>query len=164
MLILAFGISGALYFIFDAMQFGDRVAAQQHVSCKDQLDIITIPLNEFKIQADKNEIWYGGQLYDVSSYTIENGLARVAVYHDKDEEGLVKSLADSFESNDKCASASGPHILKHKVHHPNDGKVLTAPCVLAGGITYSIQHLGPPFFSFSLQVCSAVIKPPPRVS
>ena len=164
LLILAFGVSGACYFFFDAMQAKDKIEARERISAKDKLDIITIPLKDFKALEGANEIWYGGELYDVAGYTIENGIAYVTVYHDKDETGLVKGVAESFESSDRSNNSSGPHIEKHKIHYPNDGKILAACNELRRFTAPAADHHEPRFLSVSLQVYSAIIKPPPRLS
>ncbi len=164
LLILVFGVSGASYFFFDAMQTKDKIEARERISAKDKLDIIRIPLKDFKGLEGANEIWYGGELYDVAGYSIENDIACVTVYHDKDETGLVKGLAERFESSDRSNIRSGPHIEKHKIHYPNDGKILVTTHVLRHFTAPGTYHNEPRFLSVSLQVYSAVIKPPPRLS
>ena len=164
LLILTFGISGTLYFFFDAVQFRDKLAAREHISSQDKLDVITIPLKDFKIQERDGEIWYGGQLYDVASYSIEGDVACVSVYLDSEEGGLVKNIVASFEPNDKPASDFGTHIAKHKIHYPNDGKVLVSTFALTRLLATKTYHPESRFLSASIQVCYAVIKPPPRMS
>jgi len=164
LLILAFSISGTLYFFFDAMQFRDKLAAQEQISSGKKLEVIRIPLKDFKIQDSDNEIWYGGQLYDVASYTVENDFACVVVYRDTEETELVQTIAQSFESVGKYTPANGSHILKHKIHSPNDGKILVTPLSLTPFTALQLQHTKLHTLPHSLQVHSAVIKPPPRLS
>ncbi len=146
------------------MQFRDKMAAQEHISSKNKLDVITIPLKDFKIHQDDNEIWYGGQLYDVAGYTVEGDVVCVSVYLDKEEEGLVNNIVASFEPNDKSITNDGTHIVKHKMHYPNDGKVLVSTFVLRKMVASKTYHPESRFLTHSLQISDAVIKPPPRLS
>ena len=159
---LSFGVSGMLYFFFDAAQYKDRVAAHKRVAEREGLDVIKIPLKDFKLLVGDDELWYGGRMYDVSCYTTVNDTVCVSVFHDRDEERLVKSISDSFEPNDKCISDNNVHIVKYKVHFPDDGKILTSRFTLKRVMTpKSSGHL-PHLLSHSAPVYTSVIKPPPR--
>ena len=163
MLMLILCVGAMSYFVFDAMQAGDKIAANEFVREKDKLAVIEIPLKDFEAQKHNREVWYGGRLYDVSSYSVSGDVAYVTVYHDTDEEVLVKNMAESIEGTDKYLPA-GSHIAKHKIHTPNDGKILVGhqPIVWVG--ICEVKHHELRYLPESLQVCSAVIKPPPRTA
>ncbi len=157
-----FGISTLFYFFFDAQQVHFKLEAGQNIRSNTSLEIIKLPVNEFLKTNSGDELWVNGKLYDIKSYSVENGTASVTVYHDNNEEGLVKNLAESFTQDDKYTTDNSVHINKHRLHAPDDGKVLVAPYVFAYVSIEKVQLLFPPAEDACLLFVSGVVKPPPE--
>ena len=161
LLLLSFSISGLLYVFYDVALFDLKVEAGNNIAAHEHLQTIKIPAREFNNR--KDEVWHGGRLYDVSSYTVVNDTVFVTVLHDDREEALVKNIADSFEPNEKCTSDNGVHIVKHRTHTPGDGKVLITPYRMEIVTRNNDACL---FLSQSTTIHTeadpAILKPPPR--
>ena len=162
-LMLAFGISGMMYFIMDGAQLHYKVAAGDRISQKTNLDIIKMPLKDLKAQAGANELWHDGKLYDISSYVVVGDTAFVSVFHDGDEESLVKNIVASFETGNEFCPDNGQHISKHKLHVPNDGKILAAQYSTSHLVVADEISLVPYFLYYGSVTYTTVIKPPPRI-
>ena len=160
---LAFSISGMMYFFMDGAQLQYKVAASDHISQKTSLDIIKMPLKDLRAQAGANEVWHDGKLYDISSYSVIGDTAFVSVFHDGDEEKLVKDITASFETGNEYCPDNGHHISKHKVHVPNDGKILPVQYALTRIMGADEEYLIPYFLYYASVAHTSVIKPPPRI-
>ena len=163
---LALGVSAMIYFFFGIAQFQYKITARENIAKQKELSVIKIPVNEFKKQANNDEVWYGGKLYDISSYTIENNIAYVVIFHDEQEESLMKSIADNFELYDKYVSDNAVHIVKHKVHIPDDNKIKISTTALAliCDATEKTSESLPYFIKYSSPLYGNVLKPPPDLS
>jgi hypothetical protein len=158
---LCFSISTLFYFFFDAQQLSFKLEADINIRTGKNIEVVTLPAAEFLKCQSGDELWLNGALYDIKSYSIENGIATVSVYHDTNEEGLVKNLSGSFDQDNICATDNGVHLSKHRLHMPDEGKVLVAPT--------TITHIRPEkttllfcLHSYGEQlIVSCVIKPPP---
>lgn len=160
-LLLCFGISTLMYFFFNAAQMHFKIEAGESMLLKSNLEIIKLPLNEFRNNKTDDEVWANGRLYDISSYTVENDTVYISVFHDKDEETLVKGMAASFDQNDQNTSDNLSHLGKHSLPNPNDGKILFIPFSLNNVIAGKCHHLLPFYTEDIISVSSSVIKPPP---
>lgn len=162
----ALGLSAMIYFFFGIAQFQYKVVAKKNLVCGEGLSTIRIPLSDFKKQSGNNEVWYGGKLYDVSSYSIEKDSASVVIFHDEQEESLIKSIADNFEPNDKYAPGDGVHIVKHRIHIPDDIKIKPTITALHLGFSASSKTEDPlPYFiQYSATAHASILKPPPDLA
>ena len=162
----ALGISAMIYFFFGIAQFQYKIAAQNNIDSREGLSIIKIPLTDFNKQAGNNEVWYGGKLYDISSFSIEKDSASVVIFHDEQEESLIKSIADNFETNDKYAPDNGVHIVKHRIHIPDDVKIKPTAAALYLNLDF-IATTKPPlpyFIQYSSPAHASILKPPPDLA
>jgi hypothetical protein len=164
LLMLSVSISAMLYFFYDVEQFHYKMEARQDIKVNQRLQIVKLSLKEFRDKNDPDEVWVNGELFDVSSYVIINDTAFVTVLHDEHEESLVKDIVSSFEPNDKYATDNISHVCKHRIHIPDDGKILVAPYAIKFLSTASVDHPSPRFTEHASQIPLEVIKPPPRVS
>ena len=162
--LLALAISGMMYFFFGLAQLQFKKEARQNIVSDRGLYTIRISLKDFNKQAGENEFWYGGKLYDISSYTIQNDSVCVTIFHDEQEESLVKTIATNFEPCDKDISDNSVHIVKHRPHIPDDGKVLVARYELPSLRLTKVFHPLPYLIHYSVPVYSTVLKPPPQLS
>jgi hypothetical protein len=99
-----------------------KLSANSYLAEHEDLQNIHIPKNEFN---NTSEIWYKGELYDAGSYTLVNDTIIVAVYHDNNEEELIKAIAACFETNDNYYNDGQIHLCKHRTLIPNGDKVLS---------------------------------------
>ena len=133
-----------LYFFFDAAQLHFKMEAGESVLVKSNLEIIKLPIAEFRNNKTGDEVWVNGRLYDIGSYTVANDTACISVFHDNNEEALVKGMAASFDINDQNTTDNSSHLTKHRLCNPDDGKVLVAPfsmhTVIAGKNQYLLLH------------------------
>ena len=152
-----------VYFFFGIAQFQYKITARKNIAAQKELSVIKIPLNQFKKQANNNEVWYGGKLYDISSYTIQGNTAFVVIFHDEQEESLIKSIADNFEPYDKYVSDNTVHIVKHKVRIPDDNKIKVSatPLELICDVSEKKNAPLPYFIKYSSPLYGNVLKPPP---
>lgn len=163
LLLLCFSISALLYLFFDVAQYSYKLAAERNISNKEYLYTIKIPAKELKDIKDDKEVWVGGKLYDVSSYVIINDTAIVSVFHDEDEEGVIKNIVSSFEPDDKYCSDNIVHISKHKIHVPDYGKILVAPYTISFSEAKKNHYPATCITGNPPRVSIAIIKPPPRL-
>ncbi len=160
---LALGISAMMYFFFAIAEFDYKNTANQNIAGNKDLNTIKIALKDLHIQKGNDELWYAGQLYDISSYTVEGDSAVVVLFHDEHEESLVKSIADNFESYDKYVTDNGTHIVKHRIHIPDDSKILVDTHTLTR-MMFTQKHIPLPYFTkYASPVYSSILKPPPRL-
>ena len=121
-----------------------------------------MPASEFRESKETDEIWRNGKLYDIAGFTISNDTAIVSVYHDNNEESLVYQIAESFEPNESCSSDNIVHLIKHKIHLPDNSK-LVAYCNFDNSVVY-IKQIS--FFVHLPAFCStfhgSVPVPPPN--
>jgi hypothetical protein len=164
LLLLAFGISGLLYVFYDAAQYIDKAEAQKSITADAQIQVIRLSLKEFSSLKETDEIWAGGKLYDISSYTIENDSVEIRVYHDEKEESLINCIAASFEPFSSCTSENNcHHFAKHHIHPPADAKILATPyCINFRSIGNTRQVISR-FLEYPSFIYTAIIKPPPRM-
>ena len=162
----ALGISAMVYFLFGIAQFQYKIAAQNNIDSRKGLSTIKIPLTDFNKQAGNNEVWYGGKLYDVSSFSIEKDSVCIVIFHDEQEESLIKSIADNFETNDKFAPDNGVHIVKHRIHIPDDVKIKpTATTLLLNSAAIKKTDNPLPYFiQYSSAAHAGILKPPPDLA
>jgi len=164
LLLLSFGISGLLYVVYDVAQFYDKMEAEINIGSKEHLQVIKLPLKEFKGKDQIKEVWAGGRLYDVSSYTIVKDTAIILAFHDEDEEGLVNSITESFDPyNSYVYDNSTNHIYKHHIHPPVDNNILVAPYSINFMEKNNPGLLLARFIEYSPHLYSAIVKPPPRL-
>ncbi len=136
--------------------------ARETISTQKGLYTIKIPLKDFDKLVNNGEIWYGGKLYDVSSYTIENESASVVIFHDEQEEGLVKTIINNFEPYDQYIADNTVHIVKHRIHAPDDSKILVTQQLLYHFNTTTAYEPLPYFSNYISQAYTTVLKPPPN--
>ena len=150
-----------LYLFYDVTQFRFKIAAQQHISSETQLETIKIPLSEFRTNMEADEIWLNGKLYDVASYSITKDTVSISVFHDNNEESLVHQIAESFEPNESCSSDNIVHLSKHKIHLPDNYKLVPGnPIGLS--VTSNIQAQYSVYLSsFSSTFQGSILVPPP---
>ncbi len=152
-----------MYVFYDVAQFSFKIAAGKNILEKTDLQVIKVPVNEVRSAGNDKEIWVGGKLYDVSGYVIVDDTAIVSVFHDEDEEGIVKSIVSCFEPNEKCCTDNIVHVSKRHVHAPNDNKILVEPFTVSycvGAVSYHSLSFFKDYFSL---FSTSVIKPPPKV-
>ena len=161
---LALGISAMMYFFFGITQFHDKILAHETIAAQKGLNTIKIPLKDFNTQAKNDEVWYGGQLYDISSYSIEHDSVSVVIFHDEQEEGLIKNIAAGFDPYDKYISDNVEHIIKHRIQVPDDSKILVAPYFLKLASVVTTSHTLPYFINYLSPVYPTILKPPPDLA
>ena len=120
-LILFFSTTSLLYVLYDASMWAAKLSANSHLAEHEDLPNIHIPKNQFN---NSSEIWYKGELYDVGSYTLVNDTIIVSVYHDNNEEEIIKAIAACFETNDSYSNDGQVHLCKYRTLIPNSDKVL----------------------------------------
>ena len=160
------GASAMIYFFFGIAQFQYKIIAEHIIAEQRGVTSIKIPLSDFKKQSDNKEIWYGGKLYDVSRYSIENDSVCLAIFHDEQEESLIKRIADNFEPSDSYAPNDGVHIVKHRIHIPDDVKIKPTATILHLylTVTYKKGDLLPYFIQYSSGAHASILKPPPDIA
>ena len=163
LLMLSVSISALLYFFYDVSQCRFKMEAQTDIKAREHLEIVKISLTDFRNRSSSDEVWVNGNLYDVSSYVIINDTAFVTVLHDENEEGLIKNIVDSFEPNDKYATDNLTHVCKHRIHVPDDGKILVAAYTIKLVSATSVGHSSRPFAERFSLIPFGVVKPPPKV-
>jgi hypothetical protein len=162
MLLISFGISALLYLFFDVAQLQFKLEAKEHITSKSGLQTVRLSVNEFNKNKEKDELWLDGKLYDISSYAIISDYVLVTVFHDEREEGLVKSIVDSFEPNDRLANDHTVHLSKHRIHMPESGKVLVARYTIKAALLSGDYLSTLRVSEFIPQLFASVIKPPPK--
>ncbi len=91
-----------------------------------------------------------------------NDTVVVTVMHDEQEESLVKNIFDSFEPNDRVTTDNFTHIYRHRIHLPDDSKIMTRVFVLSAHTTKSVALFAPYNLPYTSPVSCGVVKPPPR--
>jgi len=162
----ALGVSAMIYFFFGIAQFQYKITAENNIATRQGISTIKIPLSDFKKQSGNDEVWYGGKLYDVSSYSIENDSVCLVIFHDEQEESLIKSIADNFEPNDKYAPNDGVHIVKHRIHIPDDIKIkpTATSLLLSFKVASQTEDPLPYFIQYSSPAFARILKPPPDLA
>ena len=160
----ALAISAMMYFFYGIAQFRYKMAAHENIAAQKELNTIKISLKDFNARAGNDEIWYAGKLYDISSYTIEGDYATIVIFHDQQEESLVKNIINNFEPYDKYISDNTPHIVKHRIHPPDDNKILVSTQTLLSARHTKAQYSLSYFIKYTTPVYSSVIKPPPDMA
>lgn len=161
---LALGISAMMYFFFEIAQFQDKITAHETILAQKGLSTIKMPLKDFNTQAQNDEVWYGGQLYDISSYSIEHDSVCVVIFHDEQEESLIKGIAAGFDPYDKYISDKVEHIVKHRIQVPDDSKILVTPYSLKLAAVINTIHTLPYFINYFSPVYPTILKPPPDLA
>jgi len=161
-LILCLSISSLLYLFFDVAQLRFKGEAQENIRSDEQLQVIKLSLQDFRNRKGSDEVWVNGNLYDISSYTIVNGEVFVTVFHDSNEESLVKNIADSFEPNDKYCGDNIVHVCRHRIHLPDDVKILPGRHTICFAGRANKFEVLPYFNDYYSVLNNAVIKPPPK--
>jgi lipopolysaccharide export LptBFGC system permease protein LptF len=160
-LMLGFGISAFVYLFFDAAQFRVKEQARTEMSAGEHLETIKLSLNEFSQYRDNDEIWVNGRLYDISSYKVVNDQVFISVFHDNNEEGLVKVLSEQFDNSGAYATGNSEHVSKHITHAFDDGKILANSFSLDVIFVMDAVHPPAPHEGNLAQQACSVIKPPP---
>ena len=111
-----------MYIVYDASIWETKLVAHDHLKGEEELPVIHIPQSEFN---NTVEVWYKGELYDVSRYTQVNDTIIATVYHDNNEEELIKVIAACFETNEELSNDGQVHLWKHRTVIPNGDKVLS---------------------------------------
>lgn len=162
LLLISFSISALLYLFFDVAQLQFKMEAKRDIAVKNKLQTIRLSIGEFNKNKEKDEVWINGKLYDISSYVIIDDEVLVSVLHDEWEEGLVKSIVDSFEPNDRYVNDNFTHLGKHRIHMPDDGKVLVTRYAIKIVLPLDISMACFSTVDYAPQLIASVIKPPPR--
>lgn len=161
---LSFGVSVMLYLFFSVAQVQFKIEAHNEIAASQHLQTIKLSLSEFNNARGKDELWLNGRLYDVHSYVVVNDSVFVSVFHDEDEESIVKIIADSFEPNDKSINDGTVHLSRCRVHLPSDGKALPERYFVRfvpGLVTSRSSSVVQEHF---IHLSFSVIKPPPKVA
>jgi hypothetical protein len=115
---LIFGVNILFYYLyFSISEVKDKIEA--HIALlegerKDDLQLLTIPKADFR---QDDEIWYEGQMYDVSSYTIVGDSVQLQVWHDVKEESLVAYYSARMNEGKDFLSGNATHLSKiHKTY------------------------------------------------
>lgn len=161
---IALAISAMMYFFYGIAQLKYKMDAGESIASHQGLHTLKVSLKDFNKLACKNEIWYEGQLYDVSNYTITGEIVYIVVFHDEHEESLVKNAIDNFEPYDKYISDNTVHIVKHRIHPPDDSKILVTPFILQNIAAAKVYVPMPYFINYSSPVYSHILKPPPDMA
>jgi hypothetical protein len=162
LIMLSIGVSGMLYVFFDVAQLHFKMEAQEEAKVSACLQTIKVPVKEFITRKEQNEIWENSNLYDVRSYVIINDTAFVSVLHDEGEEGLVKSIVDSFGPGDTYSADNIVHVCKHRIYPPEIGKVIVEKYTICFVGPLDIFKSGSQVKEHFCKVATDVIKPPPR--
>jgi hypothetical protein len=159
---LCFGVSALFYFFFDAAQVAVKTEAAERVASGRQLEVISMSLADFNAGKTDDEVWIGGSLYDISSYSVSGNEVQVTVFHDKGEEVLVKSVVSAFDQNDQPGTTH--QIGKRHAVTFNDGKILIRPFSLS----FVPFQNSTPYTLFTEpgvnQLCPYVATPPPNAA
>ena len=161
---LALCISAMMYFFYGIAQLQYKIKAQENIATQKGLNTIKIPLKDFNTQTSNDEVWYGGQLYDISSYSIEHDSVCVVIFHDEQEESLIKNIVAGFDPYDKYISDNVEHIVKHRIQVPDDSKILVAPYSLKLAAITNTGHTLPYLINHFSPVYSTILKPPPDLA
>jgi len=101
------------------MYFSQRYAFEQSAfkliaSNKKELNTI-LQLSELEFQLakfDEHELFINGELYDIASKEIKNGIVTVKVFRDTEEESFLKNAVDLFDTSSSSKSSLPKLVLK----------------------------------------------------
>ena len=150
------------YVAFDALRAGFRMESLEELTTGEHLSVLQMPADVYQSNVREGEIWFGGELYDVSHVTFANGMAFVTVFHDTGEEAVVKTESKFLDKDFQTAPQHSSRLAAHHFDAPNDGKILVAPFSL--NITnYSLETASHFYIGFQKYpgVTASVLKPPP---
>ena len=165
-LLLSLSISSLVYYTWlDLSELAIKQEAHNHLNQgEEKQEIITIPYQQFA-NADKDEIWQNGELYDIVSYKVEAGIAYVSVIHDTKEESLISKISEHFSSgNEFVANRSTTHMSHTHPHNTNEYKYLATPFRLQLFSTFTAPGTVSPPGLYLPDHCVAINIPPPKQS
>jgi len=163
-LLLCFGIGSTVYVFLGIEQLELKKEAKNNISEEKQLTEIRLSLKEWQENGNNDEIWYGGELYDLNSHTILGDSVALIVFHDEHEESLIKTIADSFEPEKKMSREDLIHLTKHRIHLWPDNKILPSTLALKFESYNAYDSFPPKQTDIFIDHTVLAPKRPPRLS